>query len=100
MGMGMRGIVGILISEQALITLSALLIGGVIGEVAAEFFVPLLQLSYTAADQVIPLQVAMQAMDYVTLYGLLGIMVVLCIAVLTAYTSRVNVSQVLKLGED
>ncbi|MCL2377281.1 MAG: ABC transporter permease [Defluviitaleaceae bacterium] len=100
MGMGMRGIMGILLSEQALITLSALAIGGVIGEITARFFVPLLQLSYTAADQVIPLLIAVEFMDYITLYGLLGFMIVICIAALAVYTSRVDVSQILKLGED
>jgi putative ABC transport system permease protein len=100
MGMGMRGIMGILLSEQALVTLSALVIGGVIGEITARFFVPLIQLSYTAADQVIPLMITMEAMDYVALYAILGFMVLLCITVLAIYTSRVDVSQVLKLGED
>jgi len=100
MGMSMRGIMGILMSEQVLITVSALIIGGVIGEITSRFFVPVLQLSYTAADQVIPLIIVMDPMDYVMLYGILGFMVVLCIAVLVIYNSRVDVSQILKLGED
>jgi len=100
MGMGMRGIMGILMSEQILITISALIIGGVLGEITSRFFVPLVQLSYTAADQIIPMITVMNPMDYITLYGLLGFMVVLCIAVLAIYNSRVDVSQILKLGED
>ncbi|MCL2226360.1 MAG: ABC transporter permease [Oscillospiraceae bacterium] len=100
MGMGMRGIMGMLVSEQVLITISALIIGGVIGELASRLFVPLVQLSYTAADQVIPLMVVMEPADYVTIYGILGFMLVLCVAVLARYTTRVNISQVLKLGED
>ena len=100
MGMGMRGIISILISEQVLITISALVIGGVIGGLASRFFVPLVQLSYTAADQVIPLLVAMELRDYFTIYGICGFMLALCVAVLVRYTLRVDVSQVLKLGED
>ena len=100
MGMSMRSITGILISEQVLITVSALIIGGVLGEVAARLYVPLLLLSYTAADQVIPLIIVMEPMDYITLYGLLGFMVLLCVTVLVIYNSRVDVSQILKLGED
>lgn len=99
-GMSKREITSILLSEQALITVSSILIGGAVGEAAARLFVPLIQLSYTAADQVIPLMIVVNPADYVTLFGLLGIMVAVCIVILAVYTSRVNVSQVLKLGED
>jgi len=100
MGMGMRGIIAILICEQALITIVALIIGGVIGEVTSQFYVPLLQFSYTAADQVIPLIIVRSPMDFITIYSILGFMLILSIIVLVRYTLRINVTQVLKLGED
>ena len=100
MGMGMRGIIGILICEQALITIVALAIGGIVGEVASRFYVPLLQISYTAADQIIPLVIVKSPMDFITIYSILGFMLVLSIIVLVRYTLRINVTQVLKLGED
>ena len=100
MGMGLRGILAILISEQMLITISALLIGGLVGELASQLFIPLLQLSYTAADQVIPMVVATETMDFVLIYSMLGFMLVLCTIVLVRFALRINVTQVLKLGED
>jgi len=100
MGMGMRGIIGILICEQALITIVALVIGGVVGEAASRFYVPLLQISYTSADQVIPMVIIKSPMDFITIYSILGFMLVLSIIVLIRYTLRINVTQVLKLGED
>ena len=100
MGMGMRGIISILICEQALITLVALIIGGVVGEVTSRFFVPLLQLSYSAADEVIPLLIIKSPVDYFTIYSILGIMLIMSIIILVRYTLRINVTQVLKLGED
>ena len=100
MGMGTRGIMGILVSEQVLVTVSSLLIGGVLGIVTAQLFVPLIQLSYTAADLVIPLILSVEPTDFIALYSILALMVVLCIGALAVYTSRVNVSQILKLGED
>jgi len=100
MGMGLRGILAILISEQMLITISALVIGGLVGELASQLFIPMLQLSYTAADQVIPMAVATETMDFVLIYGMLGFMLVLCTAVLVRFALRINVTQVLKLGED
>jgi len=100
MGLGMRGIIGVLICEQALITISALLIGGAVGLLASELFVPLLQLSYTAAHQVIPMLVVMAPKDFVMIYSILGFVLVLCVLVLVRYTLRINITQVLKLGED
>jgi putative ABC transport system permease protein len=100
MGMGLRGILTILISEQMLITISALVIGGLVGELASQLFIPLLQLSYTAADQVIPMVVATETMDFVLIYSMLGFMLVLCTIVLVRFALRINVTQVLKLGED
>jgi putative ABC transport system permease protein len=100
MGMGLRGILAILISEQMLITLSSLIIGGLVGELASQLFIPMLQLSYTAADQVIPMAVATETMDFILIYSLLGFMLVLCTIVLVRFALRINVTQVLKLGED
>jgi len=100
MGMGMRGIIGILICEQGLITIVALALGGLVGEVTSRFFVVLLQFSYTAADQVIPLVIVRSPLDFVTIYSILGLMLVISIIILVRYTLRINVTQVLKLGED
>ena len=100
MGMSMRSIISLLVNEQIFITLTALVIGAIVGEVAARLFVPIIQLSYSAADQVIPLIVVMEAQDYASLFGMLGFMLVLCLVILAAYVSRIKVSQALKLGED
>jgi len=100
MGMSMRSIISLLVNEQIFITLMALVIGGIVGEVSARLFVPIIQLSYSAADQVIPLVVVMETQDYASLYGMLGVMLVLCLVILAVYVSRIKVSQALKLGED
>jgi putative ABC transport system permease protein len=100
MGMSMRGIVNLLVNEQILITLTALGIGAVVGELAARNFVPLIQLSYAAAQRPIPLLVVIEARDYTILYSVLGVMILLCLGVLLALLIRMKVAQVLKLGED
>ena len=99
-GMSMKGVINILISEQLLITVSALIIGGVIGEVASRLFVPLLSLSYAAADQIIPLRVIIDPLDFVTIYSILAFMLLICLFVLIRYTLKLKVTQVLKLGEE
>ena len=100
MGLSMRNIIALLINEQIFITLTALAIGGVVGVVSARFFVPLIQMSYSTLDQVLPLIIVMEGRDYRNLYGVLGIMVALCLLILTSFISRINITQALKLGED
>jgi len=100
MGMSMRSILGLLFNEQILITLTALVIGVVIGEVSSSLFVPLVQISYTAANQVIPILIVMEANDYASIYIVLGTMVALCMVILGGYISKIKIDQALKLGED
>ena len=100
MGLSMRNIISLLVNEQIFITLTALAIGGLVGVVGSWLFVPIIQVSYTAADQVLPLIRIMEARDYLNLYGVLGFMVVLCLFILGVFISRINITQALKLGED
>jgi len=100
MGMGMRSIIGLLIHEQIMITFTAIAIGAIVGEISARLFVPLIQISYSAADQVLPLVVAAEARDYRNLYTVIGIMIFVCLVVLAAYVSKIRIAQALKLGED
>ena len=100
MGMSMRNLIGLLINEQFYITFTSIALGALVGEISARLFVPLIQISYTAADQVIPLMVVNEIRDYGNLYTVIGIMIVLCLIVLAAYISRIKIAQALKLGED
>ena len=100
MGMSMKSILALLFNEQVLITMIALAIGIIVGEITSAFFVPLIQISYTAADQVIPILIVMEARDYISIYAVLGVMIVICMIVLGAYISKMRIDQALKLGED
>jgi len=100
MGMSMASVITLLISEQVLITFTAIGIGAVIGIVTAHLFVPLIQVSYTAAEQVIPLMVVIETRDYRNLFTIIGIMVVLCLGILGMFITRIKIAQALKLGED
>jgi putative ABC transport system permease protein len=100
MGLSMRNIISLLINEQLFITLMAVVIGAVVGEVTARLFVPLIQISYTAADQIIPLMIVAEQQDYFNLYGIVGMMIVLCLIILGILISKIKIAQALKLGED
>jgi len=100
MGMSKRRLISLLLNEQILITFTSIVIGAIVGEIAARLFVPLIQLSYTAADQVIPLVVVTEIRDYVNLYTAMGVMVAVCLAILWTYAAKIRIDQALKLGED
>ena len=100
MGMSMRSLIGLLVNEQFFITFTAIALGALVGEVSSRLFVPLIQLSYSAADQVIPLMIVTEARDYVNLYTVVGTMIVICLVVLGVYISKIKIAQALKLGED
>ena len=98
LGVSMRSIAGLLINEQFLITLTALLMGAVVGEASARLFIPLIQLAYT--NQIIPLLVVIEARDYANMFYVMGTMIVLCLLVLLVFISKIRIDQALKLGED
>ena len=100
MGMSMRSLIGLLVNEQIFITLVAIMLGALVGEVSAHLFIPLIQMSYTAADQAIPLMIVTEARDYINLYSIVGFMIVVCLAVLGWYISKIKIAHALKLGED
>jgi len=100
MGMSMRSLIGLLINEQFFITFTAIGLGALVGEISSRLFVPLIQMSYSAADQAIPLMIVTEAQDYRNLYVVVGTMIFICLIVLAAYISKIKIAQALKLGED
>ena len=69
MGLSVRKIIGLLAWEQLLISGTAILIGVTVGGLTSQLFVPLLQMVYSAAEQV-PLQgSSLRTGLYKNLYG-------------------------------
>ena len=100
MGMSMREILGMLGNEQIFISGVSLVMGAVIGKIASYLFVPMVQMAYSSSDTVIPLIIADAARDTYELYGVIAVMVIICMVVLSVLISRIRISQALKLGED
>jgi putative ABC transport system permease protein len=100
MGMSMRHITAILVVEQILITLMAVAVGIGLGVVTSHYFMPLVQMADSVTESVIPLLVHEDPQDYINLYTVIGTMIGLCFIAISAYIARMNVTQVLKLGED
>ena len=100
MGLSKRQLIGMILWEQLLISGVAILAGILIGSLAANLFVPLLQMIYTPSEQVPPFKVVAYFSDYLRLFVVLLIMLVAGSAVLARIISRIKMDQALKLGED
>ena len=100
MGMSTGEVFLMLINEQVFITGLSLVSGVVTGILTAKLFVPLVQLAYSSADQVIPMEIISDARDYVRLFSVIGMAILLCMIVLGVLISKIKIAQALKLGED
>jgi putative ABC transport system permease protein len=100
MGLSTREIIGMLLFEQTLISGFAIFAGIVVGGLTSDLFVPLLQMVYSAQQQVPPFQVVASAQDYARLYLIVALMLVSVMTVLAWSISRIKVHQAIKLGEE
>ncbi len=100
MGLSKRSLIGMIIWEQVLISGVAILAGILIGTLASNLFVPLLQVVYSAAEQVPPFKIVAYAGDYFRIFAILGVMLVAGSVVLGYIISKIKMDQALKLGED
>ncbi len=100
MGLSRGSVLGILIGEQVLVSLVGTLVGITVGGVASDLFVPLLELTKNAAQQVPPFLIVADRADYVRLYATVAVMLGLALTVLAARILRLNVARALKLGEE
>lgn len=100
MGISFLQIIGMLLSEQALTSGAAVLIGVFIGNGVSDMFVPLFQLSFNASEQSPPFEIVRQLSDYLQLYSVVGFMLIIGLAVLGIRISRMKITQALKLGEE
>ena len=99
-GMSSRRVLLMLVVEQLLITGAAIVAGVVIGRVAGLLFVPLLQVVYTAADQVPPFRVASEIGDLLRIYAVAAVLLLLGAALFRTLLARLDIHQALKLGEE
>ncbi len=100
MGMSMRGIFVMLINEQIFITGISMGAGLLLGILTAKLFVPLIQIAYSTADQVIPIEIVSEGSDYIRLFAVMGAGILLCMVILGWLISKIKITQALKLGED
>lgn len=100
MGMSMREVLSMLINEQLLITGVSIGAGVLVGVVTSRLYIPLVQIAYSSADQVLPLEIISHSSDYVRLFSVIGVVILVCMFVLGWLISKIKISQALKLGEE
>lgn len=100
MGLSMGEVLRMLAAEQVMISGSAIAIGVVVGVLVTQLYLPLIQIAYSAADQVLPLTLTTETSDFIRLFAVIGFMVICCMAILAWLISKIRIAQALKLGED
>jgi putative ABC transport system permease protein len=100
MGLSKAAVIGMLISEQVLISGVAILAGDVIGNISSVFFVPLFQLVYSSVEQSIPFGIVSNPGDTTKIFVVLGVLLLVCFGVLTRLILSIKIDQAVKLGEE
>ncbi len=98
-GLSQPKIFRLLLYEQILVSGMAMAAGIAIGSVTSRLFVPLLQIVYSAAQQVPPFKVVAYAGDFAKIILVAAFMLGAGLSVLGAMTARIKIYQALKLGE-
>jgi putative ABC transport system permease protein len=100
MGLG-KGSVGLLLAiEQFFASILPVLFGAGVGMAASRLFVPLIQIAYSASDQVLPMELVWDGADIARLFGMIGLLLLVCFALLARQVLASGIAQALKLGED
>ena len=100
MGMRKNEILHMLINEQIFSGVLSILFGGVVGVISARLFVPMIQITYAAENQVLPQTLITDGADTVKLFAVIAVMLCICIGVLVRNIAAMKITNALKLGED
>jgi len=99
-GLSRRRVVAMIAWEQFLMALSAVVVGVVLGAVAARIYVPTMQVVATAAERVPPLRVVALTSDFVRLYAIAAATVAAGALVVSGQIGRLRIHQAIRLGQE
>lgn len=100
LGLSVRQMAGMLAVEQLLTSGVAVLIGVVVGNLAARLYVPHFQIAFNPGTLVPPFEVVFGRLDYIRLYSTVFFMLAVGLGILGFMLTRIRIHQALKLGED
>ena len=94
-----RGKVTLMLMWEHLMTTGvSVLFGMLVGRLAINIFLPLLQIAY--GKSVIPLELVYDFTDSLRVYIIVGIMIVIGILILAGFINRLKINEAVKIGED
>jgi len=99
-GLSLRQLIAMLALEQLLTSGVAIMIGVLVGNLASRLYVPNFQIAFNPSSLVPPFKVIFEAIDFMRLYSIVGVMLLIGLGILSYMLSRIRVHQALKLGED
>ena len=70
------------------------------GKLTSQLFVPIIQMAYSSAEQIIPLEIQTATDDTMKLYIVVGLVMIVCMVILGWMIKKIKIAQALKLGED
>lgn len=100
MGLGKGSVAFMLSIEQFFASILPVFAGAGVGILASNLYVPLIQIAYSASDQVLPMELVLNASDLLELFGMIGLMLLICFILLARQVLTSKIAQALKLGED
>jgi putative ABC transport system permease protein len=100
MGLRQARVIMMLVTEQVLISGAAIAAGILIGYLASLLFIPLLQLTSSAAAQVPPFLIVSLGADVLKIVGVAVAMLAIGAVLFRLIISRIRIHQALKLGEE
>ncbi len=99
-GFHKKEVVQMLLIEQLFAGVLSVFAGIGIGWISSKMFVPIIQLSFASATQILPLRLIIENADLIRLYGVIALVMISAVAVLITLLFRMNVAKALKLGEE
>ncbi len=100
MGMSMRELILMLINEHVFGSLLPILFGAGVGVFASRLFIPLIQIAYAPVVNTLPTKIFSSDADMIRISVVVGLMLFVCIGVISVLLSKIKINQALKLGED
>lgn len=100
MGMRKNEILQMLFMEQIFCGVLSILFGGLVGVIASKLYVPMIQVTYAADNQVLPQTLITDSVDTIKLFAVIAVMLIVCIVVLVRNIASMKITNALKLGED
>jgi len=71
-----------------------------IGDVTSTLYLPLFKILNRSDGSSIPYKIITLASDYMKIYTILGVILLICFAVLSRLMLRIRIDQAVKLGEE